>query len=177
MMSTYAQDAVAYTQRTFDISLDYSEGSVQQSRRPWQSSLGRSPNRRWASSLRKAPRSGTSSKWRKCSGAMSGRWCAACGGGRWKLESAAFPGQQVITLEIAGGGDIWPHFNCGKALDQWSRGSSSGVLPSAETEVSEAAIADRARIASYPRLTGHLHLHRPTFALWRCVHKSLSGSR
>lgn len=116
MMGAYAQDAVDYAQRTFGISLDYSEGSVQQVERVLTTLSETVPKGTLGRLFSKGPSPQEVDQISKMFGGYVREVLRREWGGRWKLESAAFPGQQVLTLEIAGGGDVWPHFKVGKRL-------------------------------------------------------------
>jgi len=116
MMSAYAQDAVEYAQRSFDISSDYSEGSVQQVETVLAKLFASMPKGTLGKLSTKSRSQREIEQIAKMFGGYLGEVSRRARGGRWKLESAAFPGQQVITFETAGGGDIWPHFKVGKRL-------------------------------------------------------------
>ena len=116
MMSAYAQDAVEYAQRSFDIPLDYSERSVQQVETVLAKLSETLPKGTLGKLFTKGPTQQEIDQMTKMFGGYVGEVIRRAWGGRWKLESAAFPGLQVITFEIAGGGDIWPHFKVGKRL-------------------------------------------------------------
>lgn len=121
MMSAYAQDAVEYAQRSFDIPLDYSEGSVQQVEPILAKLLETIPKGAPGKLFTKGPSQHELDQMTKMFGGYVGEVIRRAWGGRWKLESAAFPGQQVITFEIAGGKAFGLTSKWG-TLDQWSRG-------------------------------------------------------
>jgi len=104
MMSAYAQDAVEYAQRSFDIFLDYSEASVQQVETVMAKLFETMPKGTLGKLFTKGPSQHEFEQITKMFGGYLGEVTRRAWGGRWKLESAAFPGQQVITFEIAGVG-------------------------------------------------------------------------
>jgi hypothetical protein len=116
MMGAYAQEAVEYAQRAFNISLDYSEGSVQRVEELLAKLHETMPKGSVNNLFKKGPSPEELDQMTRMMGGYIGEVIKRAWGGRWKLESAAFPGQQVITLEVKGGGDIWPQFKVGKQL-------------------------------------------------------------
>lgn len=127
MRVAYAQDGVEYAQQTFGGTLDYSEQSV----RVVEDILAElheasKPKGFIAKLLKQGPSEETINKLGKMLGGYVGEVMRKEWGGEWTLGSDAFPGEQVITLQLATGEDVWPHFKVGKRIlngpedDVWS---------------------------------------------------------
>ncbi len=84
-----------YAQRTFDISLDYSEGSVQQVETVLATLSETMPKGALGKLFTKGPSQREIEQMAKMFGGYVGEVIRPAWGVRWKLESAAFPGQQV----------------------------------------------------------------------------------
>ncbi len=121
MMSAYAPDAAEYAKRTFNVSLDYSEGSVRRVEELLTKLHANMPRGALAQLLKKGPSAEELDQMTKMMGGYIGEVIKRSWGGRWKLESAAFPGKQVITFEVKGGGDIWPPSKWGSGLPMAQR--------------------------------------------------------
>jgi hypothetical protein len=116
MMVAYAQDGVDYAKQRFGITLDYSEPSVQLVEEVLGKMHQTIPKSGIAKLFKKTPPKETVDQLSKMLGGYVGEVMRRHWGGEWKLESAAFPGQQVVTLHVANSGDVWPHFKAGKRL-------------------------------------------------------------
>ena len=116
MMQAYAGDGVAYAVKTFAEALDYSEASVERVEGILAKLFDAQPKGFFVKLLRSGPTPEQIDQLAKALGGYVGEVMRRHWGGKWKLESAAFPGQSVITLELANGSDVWPHFKVGKRL-------------------------------------------------------------
>jgi hypothetical protein len=125
MMAAYATDGVEYAANTHGVELDYSEASVERVEALLAKLFDSRPKGFVGRLLGKGPSPEQIDLLAKAIGGYVGEVMRRNWGGRWKLESAAFPGQAVITLELANGADVWPHFKVGKRL---TNGPEDNVL-------------------------------------------------
>ncbi len=116
VMKVYALDAIDFAKQNFNIDLDYSENSVKSVETILSNLHDAVPKGFIAKLTQKSPSHQQIDQIAKMFGGYIGEIIKKIWGGKWKLESKAFPGQQVITLELKDGADIWPHFKCGKRL-------------------------------------------------------------
>ena len=127
MMVAYAEDGVEYAQQTFGVTLDYSEQSVH----VVEDILAElheaaKPKGFIAKLLKQGVSEEITDQLGKMLGGYVGEVMRKEWGGEWTLETNAFPGEQVITLQLATGEDVWPHFKVGKRIlngpedDVWS---------------------------------------------------------
>jgi hypothetical protein len=115
MMVAYSLDAVDFAKANFQVDLDYSEASVEK----LEAILGQlhdtMPKGMLGKMFGKKPSSEQVDQMCKILGGYVGEVMKRHWGGSWKLESAAFPGERIITLEV-GGGELWPQQKAGKRL-------------------------------------------------------------
>jgi hypothetical protein len=116
MMVAYAEDAVGYAQQKFSVTLDYSEKSIEQVELILGTLHDSIPKTFFRKLVRKYPNKQEVDQLCKMLGGYVGEVMRRHWGGEWKMESKAFPGQQVITLHVNDGGDVWPHFKAGKRI-------------------------------------------------------------
>ncbi len=116
MMRAYAEDGVDFAEAKFSKKLDYSENSVEQVEEILSALYDSVPKGFVSRMLRSGPTPEQIQSLSKALGGYVGEVMRRNWGGHWKLESAAFPGETVVTLELDNGGDVWPHFKAGKRL-------------------------------------------------------------
>jgi hypothetical protein len=115
MMAAYAQDAVDFAKAQFQIDLDFSEASVEKVEAILGQLHGTLPKGFMGKLFGKKPSLEQIRQMGMVLGGYVGEVMRREWGGRWKMESDAFPGQKVATLQI-GGTDLWPHFKAGKRI-------------------------------------------------------------
>jgi hypothetical protein len=115
VMAAYAEDAIDYVRTNFQTELDYSEQSVQLV----EALLG-ALHEQMPAELRaqchKGPPPETIDQFAKAFGGYVGEVMRRNWGGRWKHETAAFPGEAHYTLQLRAGSDVWPHYKAGKRI-------------------------------------------------------------
>lgn len=116
IMAAYAEDAVDYCSATFRVPLDYSEDSIEKIEAVLASLHDQLPRGFVAKLFKKGPPPEVIDQLAKMLGGYVGEVMRRNWGGRWKLGSDAFPGDEIYTLEISGRGDVWPHFKVGKRI-------------------------------------------------------------
>ncbi len=116
MMVAYAEDGIDYAQQTFGVTLEYSQESVQLVEEML-AKLHEDAAQKgfFARLIKKTPSDESIHHLAKMLGGYVGEVMRRHWGGEWKLESEAFPGEEVITLQL-NGGDVWPHFKAGKRI-------------------------------------------------------------
>lgn len=105
MMHAYALDAVDFAREKFNVTLDFSEGSlksVEKILNHLHETYGDFSDDDMDALT-------------KMFGGYVSEVMKQFYGGHWKLETRAFPGAEVLTFEILGH-DLWPHFKAGKRL-------------------------------------------------------------
>lgn len=116
MMAAYSLDAVDFARSQFDVELDFSEASVELIEEILEELYATMPKGIIGKTLSKKPSPEQIDRMAKMLGGYVGEVMRRSWGGHWKLETEAFPRETVITLELAKGGDVWPHFKAGKRL-------------------------------------------------------------
>ena len=117
-MSEAANSCVEYARQSFGITLDYSDASIEKV----ESMLSRIyltiPRGFWSKITKKAP---PPPKKLEQISLMFGGYIAEVikrqFGGTWKMESALYPGQTLLTFQAGAGGDMWPHLKVGMRLE------------------------------------------------------------
>lgn len=115
MMAAYAQDAEEFVRENFKVDLDYSEQSIE----VVEAILG-ALHEQMPPELRTQCDEGSPpeviDQFAKAFGGYLGEVMRRNWGGHWKDKSDAFPGELHYTLELATGGDCWPHYKAGKRI-------------------------------------------------------------
>lgn len=115
MMNAYALDAVDYAKDKFGVELDFSDGSIQQVEKILGQLHEALPRGFVGKLLKKQPTPDEMDNLIKMFGGYIAEVMKRQWGGTWKLNSAAFGDQQVLTFSIAGH-DLWPQFKAGKRI-------------------------------------------------------------
>jgi len=116
MMAAYAEDAVEFMRENFQDELDYSEDSVQLIEAILGALHQQMPPELRSQISEDGPPPQVIDQYAKMFGGYVGEVMRRNWGGQWKDHSAAFPGELHFTLELAVGGDLWPHYKAGKRL-------------------------------------------------------------
>ena len=114
-MEAYALDAVDLARERFQIELDFSEGSIEKVERILANYHNSLPKGVFGKLFGRGPSNDAIWQFAKIWGGYVGEVIRRRWGGEWALESAAFPGQQMITLKVRGQ-DIFPPSKAGKRM-------------------------------------------------------------
>lgn len=115
-MSAAAADAVAYAGQQFGIALDYSEESVERVEQLLGKLYDSIPRGFLSKLTKRSPSPKDLERMATMVGAYIGEVVRRNLGGTWKLESSAFPGQQMLTFQTEDGIEMWPQVRVSKRL-------------------------------------------------------------
>ncbi len=117
MITAYSQEAVVYARQNFGETLDFSEKSVEKVENILDDIYRTIPRGFIAKLLKKSPSAEQMDHICMMMGGYIGEVIRRNWGGEWKLESSAYPGEQVLTLHLLRkDSELWPQFKVGKRL-------------------------------------------------------------
>jgi uncharacterized protein (DUF302 family) len=118
-MRAAAAAGVEYAQKNFGVTLDYSETSIHRVEDILAKIHAGAPKSLFGRLTSTAPAPKERERLAMMLGAYLAEVIKRLAGGHWKMESTAFPGQQVLTFETEGG-ELWPHIKAGKRMTNGS---------------------------------------------------------